>query len=90
MKTITYTAPKLLRTWADTAVLSQPLKRTNGSALMTRMVASALEARVRVWTITPVEDLVTNDDGAVTGAVIGGARGSSSGTARCGAGRRQY
>lgn len=74
VKAFAYTASKLLRTWADTALFGQPLKRTNGSALMTRMVASALEAGVRVWTNTPVKELVTNDDGAVTGAVIGGER----------------
>ena len=72
MKAFTYTASKLLKTWADTAVFRQPLKRTNGSALMTRMVASALQAGVRVWTSTPVLDLVSDDDGAVTGAVLGG------------------
>jgi succinate dehydrogenase/fumarate reductase flavoprotein subunit len=72
VKAFAYTASKLLRTWADTAVYRQPVKRTNGSALMTRMVASALDAGVRVWTDAPVVDLVRNDDGAVTGAVIGG------------------
>src|SRR5690606_2276915 len=73
-KAFTYTASKLLRTWADTAVFGQPLKRTNGSALMTRMVASALDAGVRVWTSTTVRELVVNDDGAVTGAVLSGTR----------------
>lgn len=72
VKAFTYTASKLLRTWVDTALFQQPLKRTNGSALMTRMVASALDAGVRVWTNTPVEELVTNSDGAVTGAVLSG------------------
>ncbi|VXB88706.1 FAD-dependent oxidoreductase [Citricoccus sp. K5] len=74
VKAFTYTASKLLRTWVDTALFGQPLKRTNGSALMTRMVASALDAGVRVWTSTPVQELVTNDDGAVTGAVLSGKR----------------
>lgn len=72
LKAFAYTASKLLQTWVDTAVYQQPMKRTNGSALMTRMVSSALEAGVRVWTNTPVVDLVTNDGGAVTGAVLGG------------------
>lgn len=72
VKAFTYTASKLLQTWVDTALFQQPMKRTNGSALMTRMVASALEAGVRVWTKTPVKDLITNNDGAVTGAILGG------------------
>ena len=71
VKAFTYTASKLLRTWVDTALFQQPIKRTNGSALMTRMVASALDAGVRVWTNTPVTDLV-KDGEAVTGAVLGG------------------
>jgi len=67
-----YTARKLLRTWADTAMYQQPMKRTNGSALMTRMVASALDAGVRVWTRTPVVELTVDADGAVTGALLAG------------------
>lgn len=67
-----YTASKLLKTWVDTALFRQPLRRTNGSALMTRMVASALDAGVRVWTSTPVRELVIDEDGAVTGALLGG------------------
>ncbi|MCC3281975.1 FAD-dependent oxidoreductase [Arthrobacter caoxuetaonis] len=69
-----YTARKLLRTWADTAMYQQPMKRTNGSALMTRMVASALDAGVRVWTMTPVVELTVDADGAVTGALLAGER----------------
>lgn len=72
IKSLTYVAKKLLKTWADTLVFRQPMKRTNGSALMVRMVKSALDAGVRVWTSTPVERLVTDDSGAVTGAVLGG------------------
>lgn len=73
VKSFTYVASKLMKTWADMAVHRQPLKRTNGSALMTRMVKSALDAGVRVWTRTPVAELVMDDGGAVTGAVLGGA-----------------
>ncbi|GAA1683746.1 hypothetical protein GCM10009791_33290 [Citricoccus zhacaiensis] len=36
------------------------------------MVASAQGAGVRVWTGTPVQGLVTDDDGAVTGALLSG------------------
>lgn len=72
IKSLTYVAKKLLKTWADTLVFRQPMKRTNGSALMVRMVKSALDAGVRVWTSTPVERLITDDSGAVTGAVLSG------------------
>ncbi|MGZ2224254.1 FAD-dependent oxidoreductase [Glutamicibacter nicotianae] len=71
-KSFTYVAAKLLKTWADIALHGQPIKRTNGSALMVRMVRSALDAGVRVWTGTPVQELCTAADGSVTGAVLGG------------------
>lgn len=73
VKSFTYVAKKLLKTWTDKAISQQPLKRTNGSALITRMVASALKLGVRVWTSSPVDSLVQGDDGQVTGAVLSGA-----------------
>lgn len=72
VKSFTYVAAKLLRTWADIVVFRQPLKRTNGSALMTRMVRSALDAGVQVWASTPVTSLRTDASGAVIGAELGG------------------
>ncbi|WP_231445224.1 FAD-dependent oxidoreductase [Brevibacterium zhoupengii] len=71
LKSFTYVARKLLKTWADKAVSQQPLKRTNGSALITRMAASALKLGVRIWTSSPVEQLI-REDGQVTGAVLSG------------------
>ena len=78
-----YVARKLTRTWADRALRGQPLKRTNGSALMTRMVRSALDAGVEVHTDTPVESLRYDENGNVVGAVLGG-RHSGVVTARLG------
>lgn len=71
LKSFAYVARKLLKTWTDKAVSQQPLKRTNGSALITRMAASALKLGVRVWTSSPVEQLI-HEDGQVTGAVLSG------------------
>lgn len=73
LKSFLYVARKLTRTWFDAVVRGQPLKRTNGSALITRMVRSAMDAGVTIWTSTPVESLEQNEDGHVTGAVLGGA-----------------
>ncbi|GAB3594901.1 3-oxosteroid 1-dehydrogenase [Corynebacterium faecale] len=72
LKSFVYVARKLTRTWFDTVVRGQPLKRTNGSALITRMVRSALDEGVSIWTSTPVESLEQDEDGAITGAVLGG------------------
>lgn len=72
LKSFAYVARKLTRTWADAALRGQPLKRTNGSALITRMVRSALDAGVRIWTSTPVESLQEDENGTVNGATLGG------------------
>lgn len=71
-KAFVYVTRKLLRTWWDALVHGQPLKRTNGSALITRMVRSALDAGVEIWTKAPVTQLIHEVDGTVSGAVIGG------------------
>lgn len=72
LKSFVYVARKLLRTWIDTALYKRAVLRTNGNALMTRMVKSALDLGVRLWTSTPVLSLTTAEDGTVTGAVTGG------------------
>src|SRR5699024_7405613 len=71
-----YAGTKATRTWFDQMVTGQPVKRTNGSAMITRMVKSALDAGVEIWTSTPVESLIQEDDGTVVGAVLGGGRHS--------------
>ena len=82
-KAFTYVARKLTKTWWDTLLHRQPLKRTNGSALITRMVTSALAQGVRIWTSAPVEQMIQDADGRVTGAIVGGEH-SSTVTARLG------
>ncbi|MGN0146744.1 MAG: FAD-dependent oxidoreductase [Arthrobacter koreensis] len=72
VKSFTYVAAKLLKTWTDIVLFRQPLKRTNGSALMTRMVRSALDAGVQIWTNAPVRSLTMDGSGRVTGAELGG------------------
>lgn len=75
-KSFAYAGTKLTRTWFDQLTRGQPIKRTNGSAMITRMVRSALDAGVEIWTSTPVETLVQDSDGTITGAVLGGGRHS--------------
>lgn len=72
VKSFVYVAKKLLRTWFDAARYRRPVLRSNGNALMTLMVKSALDAGVRMWNNAPVLSLTRGDDGAVTGAVLGG------------------
>ncbi|MEZ2392198.1 FAD-dependent oxidoreductase [bacterium RCC_150] len=72
VKSFVYVAKKLLRTWIDAARYRRPVLRSNGNALITRMVKSAHDAGVRTWRSSPVLELIRGDDGRVTGAVVGG------------------
>lgn len=72
VRSFIYVARKLLRTWWDALRYRRPVLRSNGNALMTLMVRSALDAGVTVWDTAPVEHLITDADGRVTGARIGG------------------
>ena len=72
VKSFVYVAKKLLRTWADAARYKRPVLRSNGNALMTRMVKSAEDLGVRLWNSSPVLSLTRDDAGTITGAVIGG------------------
>lgn len=67
-----YATRKIGRTWAETALMKRSLTRTNGNALMVRMVAAAREAGIRMWTETPAIELIIDDSGRVTGAHLGG------------------
>ncbi|MFC0582843.1 FAD-dependent oxidoreductase [Micrococcoides hystricis] len=75
LKSFGYVTRKLLKTWADIALHKQPRIRTNGSALIVRMIRSALDLGVRVWTGTPVKELIRDSKGSVVGARIGGKHG---------------
>lgn len=72
VKSFIYVAKKLLRTWADAARYKRPVLRSNGNALMTRMVKSADDLGVRLWKSSPALALTRDDAGTVTGAVLGG------------------
>lgn len=67
-----YVAFKLARTWWDALWFRRPVKRTNGNALMTLMVRSALDKGVTLWESAPAIELLTDAAGAVTGARLGG------------------
>ncbi|GAA1626546.1 FAD-dependent oxidoreductase [Georgenia ruanii] len=67
-----YATAKVGRTWAETALFKRSLTRTNGNALMTRMISAARDAGIQMWTSTPALEILTDADGAVTGARVGG------------------
>jgi succinate dehydrogenase/fumarate reductase flavoprotein subunit len=72
LRSFVYVARKLLRTWWDALRFGRAVLRSNGNALMTLMMRSALDAGVRVWDSSPVVELLRDDAGRVTGARIDG------------------
>ncbi|GGL16185.1 FAD-dependent oxidoreductase [Nocardia jinanensis] len=72
-KSFVYVSKKLVKTWAETVAFRRAFDRTNGNSLMVRMVSSAAKLGIRMWTETPVTEIVRGENGIVRGAVLGGA-----------------
>lgn len=68
-----YVAKKLLRTWFERLTRRRAFLRTNGNALMTRLIASAGDLGIPMWTKTRVTELVQRG-GEVTGVQVDGAQ----------------
>lgn len=64
-----FVARRLLGHGAATLVHGRGVRLTNGNALAGRLLKSALDAGVELWSGAPVEELV-RESGAVTGAVV--------------------
>lgn len=74
LRAFVYVQRKLLRTWIERICFRRAFTRTNGNALMTRLVATAVKQDIPMWTDSPVTELVTDQDGTVVGAKVGGPR----------------
>lgn len=74
MRSFIYVARKLTRTWWDAFWYKRAVRRSNGNALMTLMVKSALDAGVTLWESAPVVELLQDAESRVTGARLGGER----------------
>lgn len=72
VKAFSYVARTLLKDWLQTLLFRRGLTRTNGNALMTRMVAAARRAGVPMVTEAPVVRISRGADGAVEGVELGG------------------
>lgn len=71
-KAFAYVTRKLLATWYERIRYGRAFARTNGNALMTRLIASAGKAGIPMWTSTEVTKLITDSSGTVTGARVSG------------------
>ena len=58
----------------DLITYRRGMQLVNGPALIARLVKSADELGVQMWVDSPATALLTDDDGAVTGAVVVGTR----------------
>ena len=67
-----YAARKVSKTWVQTLSHKRAYGRTNGNALMTRMITAAGPQGIPMWTATPALEIVTDDHGVAVGARIGG------------------
>lgn len=72
LKAFGYAARKVGKTWAQTLLHKRAYGRTNGNALMTRLITAAKQQGIPMWTATPALQIVTDDNGVVVGARIGG------------------
>lgn len=72
VKDFVYATRKVTRTWIETLLFKRSFTRTNGNALMTRMITAAREAGIRMWTATRAAEILSGPDGVVTGARLEG------------------
>lgn len=73
-KAFAYVTRKLLQTWYERIRYGRAFARTNGNALMTRLIATAGKLGIPMWTRTEVTKLITDSSGTVTGARVSGRR----------------
>ena len=79
LRAFAYVQRRLVKTWVQRLLMRRALTRTNGNALMTRLIASAGDLGIPMWTGTRVTQVVKDGRGVVSGAKLSGAH---SGTVR--------
>lgn len=72
LRSFTYVAKKLLRTWLDTALYRRSVQRSNGNAMIIRMLKTAQDLGVQLWNHSPVVAIHRNADGVLDSATLGG------------------
>lgn len=72
IRAFAYVMRRITKSWRETLLHQRAFDRTNGNALMTRMVAAARHFDVPMVTGTPVLQVLRGEDGAADGVVLGG------------------
>ncbi|GHD44344.1 dehydrogenase [Thalassobaculum fulvum] len=71
-----YVAKLFVKFLRDMAFHGRPMRLMNGNALIGRLAKSCFDKGVPIWTRAPVRQLIRNDAGAVTGALVDTAKGT--------------
>ena len=79
-----YVARRLARHGIEMAVHGRGMRLTNGNALAARLFQSAKDSGVAIWLDSPVTQLLKDDSGRVTGALVQTANGQRHIMAKCG------
>ena len=77
-----YVGGLFLKFLRDMAFHGRPMRLMNGNALVARLAKSCFDMKVPIWTNAPVRELVKDDDGRVSGAIVDTAEGPVEVTAR--------
>src|SRR5690606_17338746 len=67
-----YVGWRIARTWLHTILFGRSLRRTNGSAIITRMVSTAQKLNIPMITDAKVTKLLTNSSQRVIGVLVNG------------------
>jgi succinate dehydrogenase/fumarate reductase flavoprotein subunit len=65
-----FVAQRLVAHFKDLALHGRSMRLTNGNALAARLARSALDEGAEIWTTSPVVELMSDETGRVTGALV--------------------
>ena len=71
-----YVGKLFLKFLRDMAFHGRPMRLMNGNALVARLAKSCFDKGVEIWTRAPVRELIRDESGRVTGAVVDTAEGA--------------
>lgn len=71
-----YVGKLFLKFLRDMAFHGRPMRLMNGNALVARLAKSCFDKGVEIWTRSPVRELIRDDSGRVTGAIVDTAEGA--------------
>lgn len=72
LRAFAYVGRTMVRTWAQELLFRRSFTRTNGNALMTRLLATAGDLDIPMWTSTRVTEVLKGEDGTVSGVRVEG------------------